>query len=531
MNRDQTCPPRSDPPLGTGGRGPDTASQPVPAGVKWLPWFNRLFPAPFLAAVLLFGGLFALGFPKPFCDDLYFIGAGLNLASGGDFSNPFLERAQFPPPHHYFGHPPMLSYAVAGWLKLFGISARSLMIFQMLIYLVICRAMLAISRRHHFPPLLEWLPPLAVAGAFLTFGYRSEALAVALTLAGLALIDCGNPGRGRIFFGFWLLFLAASTASRTTFFSVSLALLALVILWCRKVSAGTLVWTFTLALAAAFGVFLLMIQGHFVEFWNSYVFAAYGRINGTPWRALKHYLFHLQGITFLPVELLWLAALPFLPRLRDPELRRMALFTVLPILLLILMRALGNGGIWFIYWTLFVAVAAWSKELSSGRARILQVIFSGVLLASNFRWLLLVTGLLSGAIKDGPAAPPTLLAEARSLKSTPGHTVLLDQETARYVFDYRIPPGFLDWNYGNKYPGSLAIETPPQPGDLYLLGPVSLQIIIGGHYLDLPRPRWKPLVSDRWSFDRYPQMIFLINPQDCTGLPGMPGHHDLPPLE
>ena len=526
MNHDQSSSPKPEPPAGAEGDGLNLENQPVPAGSKWMARFKRFFPAPFLAAGLLFGGLFALGFPKPFCDDLYFIGAGLNLANGGDFSNPFLERSQFPEPHHYFGHPPMLSYAVAGWLKLFGISARSLMSFQMLTYLVICRAMLALFRRHHFPPLLEWLPPLAVAGAFLTFGYRAEGLAVALTLAGLAWIDCGNPGRGGIFFGFWLLFLGASTASRTTFFSASFALLALVILWRRKVSAATLGWTLGLALAAAFGVFLLMIQGHLVEFWNSYVFAAHGRIGGTRWEAIKHFLFHLQGVTFLPVELLWLAALPLLLRFRDRELSRMALFTVLPVFLLIYMRALGNGGIWFIYWALFVVVAAWSKELSPGRARILQMIFTGALLASNFRSLLVVTGLLSGAIKDGPPGPPALLAEARSLESAASHTVLLDQETARYVFDYRIPPGFLDWNYGTKYPGSLAIESPPHPGDLYLLGPINIQMLNEDQYLHLPQPRWKPLGSDRWSFDRFPQTVFLINPQDCTGLPGMPGHHD-----
>jgi len=132
MNRDQSSSPKPEPPAGAEGDGLNLENQPVPAGSKWMARFKRFFPAPFLAAGLLFGGLFALGFPKPFCDDLYFIGAGLNLANGGDFSNPFLERSQFPEPHHYFGHPPMLSYAVAGWLKLFGISARSLMSFQML---------------------------------------------------------------------------------------------------------------------------------------------------------------------------------------------------------------------------------------------------------------------------------------------------------------------------------------------------------------------------------------------------------------
>jgi len=475
--------------------------------------------------VLFFAGLYALSFPQPMCDDLFYIGAGLNLASGGDFSNPFLERAAFPGPHHYFDHPPLFSYAVAGWLKLFGISARSLLAFQMLTYLLICRTTLAIFRRHHFPPLLEWLLPLAVASAFLPTGLRFEAFSVALTMAGLALMDGGGLRLPGMFFGFLLLFLGASAASRVTFFSGALVLLALVNLRCRKVPVVTLGLTAGAAFLAVFGLFLLMINGHLVEFWQNYMFATNisKHAGGSPWRSLNHYLFVIQGITWLPLHLLWLAALPGLLFFKDRELGRMGLFAALPVLLLLVMGALGDGVIWYVFLVLFIAVAGWSSALSRFRRRTLQLIFTVALLAANARYGLVVAGLLGGQIQAGPAGPAEVLVEARSLKSAPGHTVLIDQATARYVFDYRIPPGFLDWNYGTPLPGTLAIESPPHPGDLFLLGPGNVEIINQRSRLNRPVSSWKPFASNRWWFARYPETVYLINPLDCVGLPGVTG--------
>jgi hypothetical protein len=47
---------------------------------------------PFIWAISFFGLLWMLDFPKPFDDDLVFIGPALNMAGGGAFSNPLFVR-------------------------------------------------------------------------------------------------------------------------------------------------------------------------------------------------------------------------------------------------------------------------------------------------------------------------------------------------------------------------------------------------------------------------------------------------------
>src|SRR5881409_235869 len=72
--------------------------------------------------------LWLLDFPKPMVDDLAYCGAACNLAQGGDYSNPWLLRYHLPG-HLFLVYPPLHSFALAGWLKLFGISARSMTAF------------------------------------------------------------------------------------------------------------------------------------------------------------------------------------------------------------------------------------------------------------------------------------------------------------------------------------------------------------------------------------------------------------------
>jgi len=56
------------------------------------------FPLSIAGALVFFCGLWLLDFPKPMVDDLFYTGAALNLAGGGDFSNPMLVRQEVPQP-------------------------------------------------------------------------------------------------------------------------------------------------------------------------------------------------------------------------------------------------------------------------------------------------------------------------------------------------------------------------------------------------------------------------------------------------
>ena len=81
----------------------------------------------FLAITLLWGGLAWGGFPFPFIDDPFYIGAGLNLAAGGGLANPLIEGSGT-----FLRYLPLHSFVIAGWLKLFGTSAGAMVALYLL---------------------------------------------------------------------------------------------------------------------------------------------------------------------------------------------------------------------------------------------------------------------------------------------------------------------------------------------------------------------------------------------------------------
>src|SRR5208283_4171360 len=167
-------------------------------------------------SLVFFGFLWLLDFPKPFIDDLFYCGAALNMAGGGDLSNPLLA---WYPGQLFFYAPPVHSYVLAGWLKFFGISAAALTGFQVTMYFSMAAAVIAILRKNESPGWLEWLVPLVVTAAFLSSGLRPEPLAAALTMAGFAMIECGARKTPLVFFALLLMFLGGATAPRMTLFS------------------------------------------------------------------------------------------------------------------------------------------------------------------------------------------------------------------------------------------------------------------------------------------------------------------------
>src|SRR5580692_672 len=139
-------------------------------------------PLSVFGSVVFFVIFWSLGFPQPHIDDLSYIGAGLNMARGGDFSNPLLAR-EFSE-HFAFFYPPIHAYVLAGWLKVFGIGPAALTGFQMITYLLCAGSAIFILRKHQSPVWLEWLAPLAVANAFFSNGLRPESVAAALIITG-----------------------------------------------------------------------------------------------------------------------------------------------------------------------------------------------------------------------------------------------------------------------------------------------------------------------------------------------------------
>jgi len=252
------------------------------------------FPLSILGALVFFLALWLLDFPKPMVDDLFYCGAGLNLAQGGELSNPLLARQEFPG-DLYLIYPPLHSYAIGSWMKCFGVNAASLTGFQALMYFVVAAATILILRKYDAPALLEWLVPLGVATAFLPVGLRPEPLSVALIMSGFAVIELGKKWIPAVLVGYFLMFMGGSAAPRMTPFAAALVLFATCQVCRERIGKGCRAWVPLLiaatALAGAVLVLSIQIQFRVREFIDAI------HLHSTPLRSgkLQYVVAYLGG--------------------------------------------------------------------------------------------------------------------------------------------------------------------------------------------------------------------------------------------
>jgi hypothetical protein len=461
--------------------------------------------------------LWVMDFPKPMVDDLFYIGAGLNMAGGGDFSNPLLARQEFPG-HFFFVYPPLHSYAIWGWMKLFGISAASLTGFQMTMYLVTALSTIVILRKQSAPVWLEWLVPLGVTTAFLPLGLRPEPLAVALTMAGFALFVAAPRRTPFIFAAFLLMLLGGSAAPRMTVFSAALASAAGYGLWREKGAERRILWiTGLAALLSAFFIFLFLIHFQLGEFWRVFHFHSQ-RVRAGKFGQLVGVIGYLDDSPFLrtvqlPLVVLsaWLFLFGWKRKIHDPS--RASLFIVGCLPVVVLTGALGEGTVWYAIFILLLvstAVLGAVPEMS----RELKIILPCAFMLAGIKPFVICYGMLAGHIQPdkGPDEPV-----AFALRSTPAHPVLLDRSVARYVFDYKIPPGFIDLQFSAPFPGSYVVQA-FRGGDIYLAGPENVDLLKLYTHVDRATPKWVPLGLPNRQFDCYPRRVFVIPEEECGGL-------------
>jgi len=494
------------------------------AGQSVTDWRNFI-PLSVVGAFVFFGGLWLLDFPKPTSDDLFYVGAGLNLAGGGDYSNPLIVRQEFPS-HFFFVYPPLPSYALAAWLKLFGISSASVTAYPILNCLIITGATIVILRRHKAPVWLEWLVPLGVAFVFLQLGLRAESTAVALLMAGFALADADLCRRKAWlqFTGFFLMFLGASSAPRMTLFGAGLFSYAGYCAWknCAKTPqrwslAGRCLAAF---LAAGF-IFLFLIDFRIIEFWRDFHYFAAGRVFGGKLKMIAGYLFEYLGYLQMPVVLLPLALLLYTLNKPKDSLNRPAMFIAATFPFVIWAGGIGSGTAWWAFLIMLLLAGSIAKNSSRPRAMALLAAITLLLLVIDRKILAQAWGDASGSIK---ADQGDELAAALRIQPTPEHPVLLDGWVARYVFDYRLPPGSLDLASGTRFPGmtpgayKIPEDTSPQlrPEDIFVVGNYMLKSLKKYTYLEhADPPTWNAFGIKQLPYDKYPRWVYIISAKSC----------------
>ncbi len=270
--------------------------------------------AVYLWAFAFCAALWRLGYPRPMVDDLFYCGAGLNLAAGGDFSNPFLARLQFQS-HYFFAYPPTHSYAVFAWLKLWGTSAASMTGLVIGMYFLASAATVAILRKHGSRVWLQYLAPLLVATSLLDVGLRPEPLSIGLGMLGFALIECSSAGVPVVVAGFLMMFFGGSAAPRMVPFITMLVLLAIYRLWLvsssKRQPFSLVMLAALLALVSVTLVLLLMIDFRFHEFWVTFHATATKLVGGSKLALFLGYLRQIKYLWLWPLSLATVVAALF----------------------------------------------------------------------------------------------------------------------------------------------------------------------------------------------------------------------------
>jgi hypothetical protein len=149
-------------------------------------WLDKL-PGYGLIAVLWLL-IYLRGYPAPFIDDLYYVGAAFDLALHNVFSNPYCPAlATIGSNGTFFAYMPLHSYVLAGWLKLFGIGFVSLSIFSTLTSAIVCALI------YRLMPVRDWFAQCLVSSGIVVLvflllggaGFRPDSLGLLFFFLGI----------------------------------------------------------------------------------------------------------------------------------------------------------------------------------------------------------------------------------------------------------------------------------------------------------------------------------------------------------
>jgi hypothetical protein len=277
------------------------------------------------------------------------------------------------------------------------------------------------------------------------------------------------------------------------------------------------------ALLIAVVTFLMQIDFRVSEFFRTIHLHAVSVLAGDRLGLLVRFLVGM-GVTQRPTVVMLVVLAAWSLRYPVGDLARIGLCLTGALVCIALIGGLGPGALWFVVLAVLVLTASVLRHTTAHSARIvLSSLVCAILVAANGKDLVNILGILSGRIQLDVGNR----REALALRSTPEHPLLIDAWVARYVFDYRLPPGCIDWSFSAPFPSSNEGAIVLRLGDIYLLGWYSVHYLGDRGCLDLPTPKWVPLGLRRWYYEQQPCRPYLIHPEDCKPprpYPALTGH-------
>jgi hypothetical protein len=421
-------------------------------------------------AAVIFCCTFKLGLPIPHNDDLFYLGAGFELSKSNHLENPLI-RLQALSTVQFFAYPPLYSYIIGGWVRLFGISYNALAVFFATLVIITTIALAEIA---YFGAaarvqgirygLLLAAVVVPVLMAFSSLGFRPEPAGFMVLALGVAVL-ISTDRAGLRFLAQTLIGLSLLCAPRLLFAALFCeGIPILLMIKTRKVSATELALSLAVATTVCFLLFLLMIDFQLSVFLKG-IREHYSQIDYQGWSKVPLW----TTITASPAKRLSLVGY----------------------ILMMLGTAVHINGWAFFGRGRFAAIAAIIVLFFFWFMR--QVpIYPGLALISLYS-VLLVT-----AVGKPWAALPLLsgivtllclsqyfvmlipLAHSRKIidpetrahimeKVAPPNYVAVDMYAARYICDYKLPRGAVTFENCKKFPDMRPVNLADLPPNCLLL--------------------------------------------------------------
>uniref|UniRef100_UPI0030DDD447 hypothetical protein n=1 Tax=Argonema antarcticum TaxID=2942763 RepID=UPI0030DDD447 len=447
----------------------------------------------------LWSVLFLLGYPLPCIDDIFFTGAAINLAKGGELTNPYIEawNSILSSGKFYF-QPPFHSYTLAGWLKIAGISTASLRLFQYLCYNLFSLYCALILRFYGFPRLTAICTTILFAAwhcnpnPYYSTGFRQDALGMAYLALGLWLLTRDKWWRYLIGFGFVESAVLTSpiTAAYAVSFAVAIPLINFIHGGGIKNKNRTyfikIVSSLVAATVVVFTLFLLCINFDLQRFISDFILHASLRRTSTI-QAIPIFINLITKyygyIVTLPSYFLFisLSIVVFLKRYSIPNYLKI-LFIALQVGI-IMNALLYASAIWFAFFFCWLGIVSilsiikWEPKMSMFPSVVTLIIYFS---SQSLNIISLI---------EREYVPESQYREIReAVLAKPNRKYAIDEIAARFVFDYKLPKNTTSWTFMLPPVGADPISFKDKPTDVtWIVSPYFLKYNFTDAPIDYPR--------------------------------------------
>jgi hypothetical protein len=423
-----------------------------------------------MAAVILFC-TFKLGLPIPHNDDLFYLGAGFELSRSNHLENPLI-RLQALSTAQFFAYPPLYSYIIGGWVRLFGISYNVLAGFFATLVFITTIALAEIARfgtaartcsiRYG---LLLAAVVVPVLMAFSSLGFRPESAGFTILALGAAVLISTDRASFR-FLSQILIGLSLLCAPRLLFAALFCGgIPILIMIKTRRVSANELALSIALAMTVCFLSLLLMIDFQLSAFLRGFR-EHYSQIDYQGWSKVSLWTTmtatQARRLSLLGFVLMILGIAVHISRWIFFGRERFAVLGAIVLLFFFwFMREVPiYPGLALLSLCSVLVVTAAGKPFAT------LPLLTGVvtLLCLSQYFVMLVPLAHSRRILD-----PEVRSRIMEKVATPSY-LAVDMYAARYIFDYRLPRDAVTFENSKKFPDMRPVNLAELPPNCLLLG-------------------------------------------------------------